>query len=67
MGKNADYIAMDMHSSLDLYPSLGAYCDQINQLLTSPDYGLTTADDGLLVFRRGAPDAAAFTPMAPCP
>ena len=67
MGKNADYIAMDMHSSLDLYPSLGAYCDQIGQLLASPDYGLVAAADGLLVFRRGAPDAAAFTPMAPCP
>jgi uncharacterized membrane protein len=67
MGKDADIIVMDMHTSIDLYPSLEAYCDQINTLLASPDYGLTVADDGLLVFRRGAPDAAVFTPMAPCP
>ena len=67
MGKDPDYIVMDMRSSLDMYSSLGAYCDQIDYLLASPDYGLTTADDGLLVFQRGAPDAAVFTPMAPCP
>jgi uncharacterized membrane protein len=67
MGRDADYIVMDMQSRLDPYPSIEAYCAQINTLLASPDYGLTVADDGLLVFRRGAPDAAIFTPMAPCP
>jgi uncharacterized membrane protein len=65
--QEADYVVMDMRSRLDPYPSIEAYCAQIDQLLASPDYGLTTADDGLLVFRRGAPDTAAFTPMAPCP
>jgi hypothetical protein len=58
---------MDMRTRLDPYPSVEAYCAQVDQLLASPDYGLTTADDGLLVFQRGVPDAAAFMPMAPCP
>jgi uncharacterized membrane protein len=66
-GQEADYIVMDMQSRLDPYPSVEAYCAQIDQLLAGPDYGLVAAADGLLVFRRGAPDATAFTPMAPCP
>jgi len=66
MGKQADYVALDMRSSLDLYPSVAAYCAQIGELLASPDYGLIVADDGLLLFQRGAPDMAAFEPMMPC-
>ncbi len=65
-GQQADYIVMDMRSRLYPYSSIDAYCAQLDSFLASPDYGLTTADDGLLVFKRGAPDAAVFTPMAPC-
>jgi uncharacterized membrane protein len=66
MGKQADYIVLDMRSRLDPYPSVEAYCAQISELRASPDYGLIIADDGLLLFQRGAPDMAAFESMSPC-
>ncbi len=66
MGKQADYIVLDMYSSLDLYPSVAAYCAQIRDLHTRPDFGLINADDGLLLFQRGAPDVTAFEPLPPC-
>jgi uncharacterized membrane protein len=65
-GKQADYIALDMHSSLYPYGSIEAYCGQISEFLSSPDYGLIFAKDGLLLFRRGAPAIATFEPMSPC-
>jgi uncharacterized membrane protein len=65
-GKQADYIALDMHSGLYPYSSIEAYCDQTSEFLASPDYGLIFADDGLFLFRRGAPDMAAFEPTSPC-
>ncbi|TEU21362.1 MAG: DUF2079 domain-containing protein [Anaerolineales bacterium] len=64
--KQADYIALDMHSSLYPYSSIEAYCDQISEFLASSDYGLIFADDGLLLFKRDAPDMATFEPMSPC-
>jgi uncharacterized membrane protein len=66
MGKQADYIVLDMHSSLDLYASVAAYCAQIDELRASPDYGLIKADDGLLLFQRGVPDTTSFEPLLPC-
>ncbi len=68
-GKQADFIVLDMRSRLDPYPSVEAYCAQIDELYASPDYGLIFADDGLLVFQRGAPDMATFERserMSPC-
>jgi uncharacterized membrane protein len=63
----AEYIAMDMQGNLDLHQSIVRYCDQLHDLLSDPSYGLLTADDGLLLFKRGAANAVTFRPMAPCP
>jgi uncharacterized membrane protein len=65
-GKQADYIALDMGSSLNPYHFVEEYCAQISEFLASPDYGLIFADDGLLLFKRGVPDIATFEPMSPC-
>jgi len=65
--KPADYIALDMTSNPDPYDSVEEYCAVVDQLLADPDYGLVVADDGLLLFQRGVPDTATFTPMALCP
>jgi uncharacterized membrane protein len=65
--KPADYIALDMTSNPDPYNSVEDYCAVIDQLLADPDYGLVVADDGLLLFQRGGPVGATFTPMALCP
>jgi uncharacterized membrane protein len=64
--KQADYIALDMRGSLDPYRFVEQYCAQIGELLASPDYGLIFADDGLLLFKRHAPDSATFEPVSPC-
>ena len=64
--KQADYVALDMHGSLYPYSFIEAYCDQISEFLASPDYGLIFSDDGLLLFKRDAPDTATFEPMSPC-
>jgi uncharacterized membrane protein len=64
--KQADYIALDIHSSLYPYGFIEAYCDQISEFLASPDYGLIFADDGLLLFKRDVPDIVTFKPMSPC-
>lgn len=64
--KQADYIALDMRSSLNPYHFVEEYCDQISEFLASPDYGLIFADDGLLLFKRDAPDIVTFEPMSPC-
>jgi uncharacterized membrane protein len=64
--KQADYVALDMHSSLYPYSFIEAYCGQISEFLASPDYGLIFADDGLLLFQRDAPDIVTFEPMSPC-
>lgn len=64
--KQADYIALDMHSSLNPYHFVEEYCTHINEFLASSDYGLIFADDGLLLFKWDAPDIATFEPMSPC-
>jgi uncharacterized membrane protein len=62
----ADYVAMDMRGGLDRHKSIERYCTQLTELLTSPNYGLVFADDGLLLFKRDALDIATFEPMSPC-
>ncbi len=62
----AEYIAMDMQGNLDIHGSVKLYCDQINDLLKTPDYGLIFAKDGLLLFQQDVPDTATFNPMSPC-
>lgn len=64
--KQPDYIALDMRSSLNPYHFVEEYCAHISEFLASPDYGLIFADDGLLLFKRDAPDTAFFKPMPPC-
>jgi uncharacterized membrane protein len=64
--KQADYIALDMRSSLNPYHFIEEYCTQISELLASPDYGLIFAEDGLLLFKRDVPDSATFESMSPC-
>ena len=66
-GRQADYIVMDMRSSLYPYDFIGTYCAHIQEFLANPDYGLIAADDGLLLFERNMPDRATFRPMSPCP
>ena len=66
MGRNADYIVLDMQSSLDMYPSVAAYCAHIEELRANPDYGLVVADGGLIVFQRDAPDMVTLEWMSPC-
>ncbi|MCP4373295.1 MAG: DUF2079 domain-containing protein [Deltaproteobacteria bacterium] len=65
-GRQADYIAMDMHSSLVPYRYIDEYCTQIEDFLNDPNYGLIFSDDGLLLFKQGVPDSAIFEPMSPC-
>jgi uncharacterized membrane protein len=64
--KQADYIALDMHSNPYPYSFIEEYCAQISEFLASPEYGLIFAHDGLLLFKRDAPDTATFEPMSPC-
>ena len=65
--KEADFIAFDLQSNPLLYASTEAYCSHIDELLASPGYGLTFSAGGLLLFERGAPDAANVSPGSPCP
>lgn len=65
-GRPADYIALDMQSPLYPYEYVDSYCADIAKFLTNPEYGLIEANDGLLLFKRNAPDSATFTPMPPC-
>lgn len=62
----AEYVVMNMQGNLDLHESIPKYCNQLNTLLTTPDYGLIFAEDGLLLFKKGVPDSATFNPMPPC-
>jgi uncharacterized membrane protein len=66
-GQEAEYIAMDMRSSLVPYRFIEEYCAQLNQFLASPNYGLIFAADGLLLFKRGAPDTTTFESQPLCP
>jgi len=61
-----EYIALDMHGNFDLHGSIKRYCDQLDELLINPNYGLIFAEDGLLLFQQGVDDSATFTPMSPC-
>ncbi len=61
-----DYLALDLRGNLDLYKSREQYCNQLQEYLRNPDYGLIYANDGLLLFKRGAPNTAIFAPMEPC-
>ena len=65
-GQQAEYIAMDMHSSLYPYKYIDEYCTHLEDFLNDPNYGLIFATDGLLLFKRDAPDSATFEPMSPC-
>lgn len=65
-GKPVDYIALDMQSSLVPYKYIEDYCRQLDQIVIDPHYGLIFAQDGLLLFKRGAPDTATFEPQPPC-
>ncbi|MEM7347266.1 MAG: DUF2079 domain-containing protein [Chloroflexota bacterium] len=62
----ADYIAMDLEGNFDHHGSLVRFCDQLNELLGHPEYGLIFAEDGLLLFQRGVSDSATFEPRSPC-
>jgi hypothetical protein len=62
----ANYVAMDMRGGLDRHKSVERYCAQLTELLTSSNYGLVFADDGLLLFKRDALDIATFEPVSPC-
>lgn len=66
-GTQAEYIVMDLKGGdLTPYESVAAYCAHLNRLLTDPAYGLVAAEDGLLLFRRGAAGAVRFRPGPPC-
>ncbi|MCB0193886.1 MAG: DUF2079 domain-containing protein [Anaerolineae bacterium] len=64
--QQAEYIVVDMQSPLFPYDHIENYCADIAKFLATPEYGLIVADDGLLLFKRNAPDTATFTPMSPC-
>lgn len=63
----ADYVVMDLQGNFDLHQSLLKYCTQLNQFVADPGYGLIFAQDGLLLFQRGAPDTVTYQPQPPCP
>jgi uncharacterized membrane protein len=65
-GQQAEYIALDMHSSLVPYRYVEEYCQQLDQLVTDIDYGLIFAQDGLLLFKYGVPDTITFESQPPC-
>jgi uncharacterized membrane protein len=66
-GQQADYIAFDLQGDLVPYNFIEDYCRQLAEVLSSRNYGLIFAEDGLLLFKRGASDAATFESMPPCP
>ncbi len=62
----AEFVVFDIHSPLYPYEYIEHYCRDVEQFLTNPEYGLIVAGDGLLLFKRHAPDAATFTPIPFC-
>ncbi|MBN1994984.1 MAG: DUF2079 domain-containing protein [Anaerolineae bacterium] len=66
-GKPADYLALDMQSSLTPYRYVEEYCAQLAKFVDNPDYGLIFSDDGLLLFKRNVSDIVTFKAQPPCP
>lgn len=62
----AEYIMLDMDGNLYRHETIPNFCAFLDTVLANPDYGLIEARDGLLLFRRGAEDAATYEPRAPC-
>ncbi len=50
----ADYVVLDLYDDTVALSTMASYRAR---LLRSPSYGLVYANDGFLIFRRGAPDA----------
>lgn len=66
-GIQANYIAIDVQGSIIPYQMVEEYCSQVNEFVTSSEFGLIFAEDGLLLFKRGAVDIIPPDSLPPCP